>query len=279
MILLLFAYLKSTGCIYGIQGLVRSLINSILGLITSVSVQFRQDARLRKYCLLQRGDFCNAELMRFFHTRSDLLASVTVPLQTSDNLHDARAAEYSYIHSLKPQLNAPWIINLNATSTTRFTQLYTVKSTYGSPGKKLWLKVRRKLRALGLLRLYENTVLEPVDNWVLLMTIANGGMKAFQTAKRLQSAEFHHHQIYALYRLCNLLDDPPQAAVRAVLRRILSFRQCAFPRSPRPLVLRLLAHDSFQSAVEQWISGIIVATKDYMIPFHLSHKNCVAGKP
>ena len=136
---------------------------------TSVSVQFRQDARLRKYCLLQRGDFCNAELMlRFFHTRSDLLASVTVPLQTFDNLHDARAAEYSYIHSLKPQLNAPWIINLNATSTTRFTQLYTVKSTYGSPGKKLWLKVRRKLRALGLLRLYENTVLEPVDNWVLL---------------------------------------------------------------------------------------------------------------
>ena len=30
---------------------------------TSISVHSRQDARLRKFHLLQRGDFCNAELM------------------------------------------------------------------------------------------------------------------------------------------------------------------------------------------------------------------------
>ena len=110
------------------------------------------------------------------------------------------------------------------------------------------------------------------------MNIANRGMKAFQAEKRLRSAEFHNHQIYALYRLCNLLDDPPQTAVRAVLRRILTFRQCAIPKGPKPLVLPLLAHDSFQSTVEQWISNIITDSKDYMIPFHLPHKKCVAGK-
>ena len=85
--------------------------------------------------------------------------------------------------------------------------------------------------------MYEDTLLEPYDNWLLLMNIANGGMKAFQAEKGLRSAEFHNHQVYALYRLYNLLDDPPQTAVRSVLRRILTFRQCAIPRGPEPLVL------------------------------------------
>ena len=110
------------------------------------------------------------------------------------------------------------------------------------------------------------------------MNIANGGMKAFQAEKGLRSAEFHNHQVYALYRLYNLLDDPPQTAVRSVLRRILTFRQCAIPRGPEPLVLPVLAHESFQSAVEQWMSEIIISSKDYMIPFHLPHKKSVAGK-
>ena len=30
--------------------------------------------------------------------------------------------------------------------------------------------------------------------------------------------------------------------------------------------------------MEQWISNIIIDSKDYMIPFHLPHKKCVAGK-
>ena len=217
-------------------------------------------------------------MLHYFHTHGDLFQAVLIPVHCFDTLHQARASEYSLIHSWKPQLNAPWIVPLNPTSTTRFTQPFTVKSCYGSPGKRLWLKVRRKLRTLGLLRLYDNTLLEPYDNWLLLMNIANRGMKAFQAEKRLRSAEFHNHQIYALYRLCNLLDDPPQTAVRAVLRRILTFRQCAIPKGPKPLVLPLLAHESFQCNVEQWISNIIIDSKDYMIPFHLPHKKCVAGK-
>ena len=65
--------------------------------------------------------------------------------------------------------------------------------------KRLWMKVRRRLHTLGLLHLYQNTILEPIDNWLLLTNLANGGMKAFQTEKRLRSAEFHHHQV-----LCTL---------------------------------------------------------------------------
>ena len=239
----------------------------------------RQDARLRKYRLLQRGEFCNAELMlHYFRSRGDLFDAIIIPLHCFTDLQQARATEYSFIHSWKPQLNAPWVVKLNPTSTTRFAQPFTVRSSYGSPAKRLWMKVRRRLHTLGLLHLYQNTILGPIDNWLLLINLANGGMKAFQTDKRLRSAEFHHHQVYALYRLCSLLDGPPQTAVRAILRRILQFRQCTIPRSPRPLVLPLLAHQPYQRAVECWVADIISNTKDYMIPFHLPHKKCVAGK-
>ena len=90
---------------------------------TSVSAHSRQDARLRKYRLLQRGDFCNAELMlHYVHTRGDLFQAVLIPIHCFETLHQARASEYSLIHSWKPQLNAPWIVRPNPTSTTRFTQ-------------------------------------------------------------------------------------------------------------------------------------------------------------
>ena len=46
-----------------------------------------------------------------------------------------------------------------------------MQSTYGNLGKRLWLKLRRKLRIFGLLRLYENTLLEPFDHWLLLMNM------------------------------------------------------------------------------------------------------------
>ncbi len=246
---------------------------------TSVSVHSRQDARLRKYRLLQRGEFCNAELvLHYFRSRGDLFDAIIIPLHCFPDLQQARATEYSFIHSWKRQLNAPWVVKLNPTSTTRFAQPFIVQSSYGSPGKRLWMKVRRRLHTLGLLHLYQNTILEPVDNWLLLINLANGGMKAFQTEKRLRSAEFHHHQVYALYRLCNLLDDPPPTAVRAIIRRILQFRRCTIPRSPRRLVLPLLAHQPYQRAVERWVADIISNSKDYMIPFHLPHKKCVAGK-
>ena len=65
---------------------------------TSVSVHSRQDARLRKYRLLQRGEFCNAELMlHYFRSRGDLFDAIMIPLHCFADLEQARATEYSFI--------------------------------------------------------------------------------------------------------------------------------------------------------------------------------------
>ena len=52
----------------------------------------------------------------------------------------------------------------------------------------------------------------------------------------------------------------------------------SFHARPRPLVLPLLAHRPYQRAVERWVADIISNSKDDMVPFHLPHKKCVAGK-
>ena len=57
----------------------------------------------------------------------------------------------------------------------------------------------------------------------------------------------------------------------------LDFGNVQFLRAPDHWYYLLLAHDSFQKSDELWVSGVI-DSKDYMIPFHLPHKKCVAGK-
>ena len=52
------------------------------------------------------------------------------------------------------------------------------------------LKFVANFVTLGLLRLYENTLLEPYDNWLLLMNPAKKAWKAFQSEKRLRVPNF-----------------------------------------------------------------------------------------
>ena len=99
--------------------------------------------------LLQHRPFYVGSTSVSVHSRQD---AIIIPLHCFADLEQARAAEYCFIHSWKPQLNAPWVVKLNPTSTTRFAQPFTVRSTYGSPGKRLWMKVRRRLHTLGLLQ-------------------------------------------------------------------------------------------------------------------------------
>ena len=55
----------------------------------------------------------------------------------------------------------PWIAKLNPTSATRTSVPKLRTTTYQAPGRRLWLRVRRRLRALGILRLYATSRLSP----------------------------------------------------------------------------------------------------------------------
>ena len=161
---------------------------------TTVNCHSRQDARIRKYRLLQEGQFTNTELMvHYFHVHSDLFDAIMIPLTSHNSAEETRAQECTFIRLWKPQLNAPWIVKLNPTSATRTTSLTLNAIIYATPGKRLWMKVRRRMYTMGILNLYPVAPVNPYDNWNILVQLARGGMQTFEAEKTLRSALFQHN--------------------------------------------------------------------------------------
>ena len=172
----------------------------------------------------------------------------------------------------------PWIAKLNPTSATRTSVPKLRTTTYQAPGRRLWLRVRRRLRALGILRLYATSRLSPEKGWSLLVALSQGGLQTFNAERMLRSAQVSNRNCFALYRMANLLDDPPRIAVRATLKRCLRFRNLPIPCSAKPLCIPLLAHSAFPANVRKWLQSHILRHKDYLVPFHLPSKTVVSGK-
>ena len=246
---------------------------------TTKSVHSRQDARVRKLRLLQEGQFTNTEVMvHYFHTRSDFFLSIILPLQAFDHKEAVRTAECLLIHQWQPQLNMPWIARLNPTSATRRSVHKLGTTTYAAPGRRLWLRVRRRLRTLGIFRLYRTQCLSPQEGWTLLVALSQDGLRSYHAARILRSAQVNSLHCFALYRMANLLDDPPRTAVRAKLRRCLRFRNLPIPGLAKPLCIPFLAHNAFKRNVRSWILQNTQRYKDFLVPFHLPSKTVVAGK-
>ena len=246
---------------------------------TIVNCHSRQDARIRKYRLLQEGQFTNTELMvHYFHVHSDLFDAIMIPLTSHKSAEETRAQECTFIHLWKPQLNAPWIVKLNPTSSTRTTSLTLNATIYATPGKRLWMKVRRRMYTMGILNLYPVAPVNPFDNWNILVQLARGGMQTFEAEKTLRSALFHSQHIYALLRMTLLLDDPPRTRVRAILKRVLKFRDCPEPPYTKPLILPMLGHKRFKKDLQRWMVQRIQEHKPFLVPFHLPNKSVIVGK-
>ena len=158
----------------------------------------------------------------------------------------------------------PWIAKPNPTSATRQSVPKLVSSVYSTPGRRLWLRVRRRLRTLGILRLYSTMPVQPKDCWSLLVALSQGGKQAFDMETYLRSEQVSTLHIYGLLRMCNLLDDPPRTAVKAALKRVLGFRKAPAPRPAGPLCLPPLAHPGFKKSVQSWITQL---TKKYALFF------------
>ena len=245
---------------------------------TSVSVHSRQDACVRKLRLLSQGHFTNTEMMvHYFHCKADFYTTIIFPLRVYPTVSLARSAECNLIHVWKPALNMPWIAALNPTSATRQSVPKLVSSVYSTPGRRLWLRVRRRLRTLGILRLYSSAPTQPKDCWSLLVTLSQGGKQAFEMESYLRSAQVSTLHIYGLLRMCNLLDDPPRTAVKAALKRTLGFRQAPVPRPSKPLCVPMLAHQEFKKNLQSWITFLTKKFTNFLTPFHLPGKSVVAG--
>ena len=246
---------------------------------TTVGLHSRQDNRWRKMKLLERGIHVNAEVvLHYFHTRGVLHEVLLIPISIASGTIPVRARECELIQVWQPRYNHPWIYKLHPTSTHRTTRVSCFTSQFTYKSRRLWQKVRRRLSTLKILQCYAHSNTNVTSSWKFLMDLAAGGELSFRTSSILRSSQFSALHIYALLRMSNHLDDPPRSLVRSLLKKNLQFRQAALPKAPRPLVLPLLAHASFQSAARRFVSDLIYKSREFLVPFHLPSKKIVAGK-
>ena len=247
---------------------------------TSVSVHSRQEARLRKLRLLEQGHFTNAEMMvHYFHSKGDFYETLIFPLQAYSSTSMARSAECTHIHVWRPMLNMPWVAKLHPTSATRQAVPKLVSSVYSAPGRRLWLRGRRRLRTLGILRLYSSVPTQPTDCWSILVTLSQGGKQAFDMETYLRSAQVSTLHLYGLLRMSNLLDDPPRTAVKAALKRALGFKQASIPKFAKPLCLPPLAHATFSQHAQAWITSMTKKICRFFDPFSSSKQKSGCWHP
>ena len=146
------------------------------------------------------------------------------------------------------------INKLHATSTLRATKLATTALSYTTKSSRLWKKVRRRLKSVGILRFYMSYSATSFHGWDFLMMLAAGGHWLLML--QLRSSEFSHFHVYALHRMANRLEDPPRSRDKAQLEQILQFRGMALPRQCKPLVILLLAHSGLKQAVKGFPRGL-----------------------
>ena len=215
--------------------------------------------------------------MHYLHSRDLFHEVAIIPLFNLVNATDTRSKELSIIQNWRPMYNHPWINRLHPTSTFRTTKITITALSHTSKSSRLWKKVRRRLQTTGMPRFYLFSDVSPSMGWDLLMMLAVGGQLAFDASRRLRSSEFSHLHVFAFHRLANHLEDPPRTRVKALLRQVLQFRGLALPRQCKPLVIQMLAHNGFKSAVKTFIRQQMMGFKTFLVPFHLPSTQVVAG--
>ena len=218
----------------------------------------------------------NCELaLHYFHTRDSFYQFCILPVQLLDGDVDTRSFETRCIQLWKPMLNHPRIVQPNPMSTTRKATPFQIQQTFTAKGSRLWKKVSRRLKTLGVLQHFEFTLPMLQEAWTILMTLAADAERSFHMASQLRSSEYHQVHIYALYRLSLHCDDPPRSKIRIILKKVVDFRKCQSHGAPRPLCIPMLAHSTFQKSVQTFISHLIQSNADSFVPFHLSSKKIV----
>ena len=239
---------------------------------TTVSVQKRQDSRLRK--LRQLLDFkpVHAELMLHWQVSHRCLGSlIAIPVATMSTSRQIRTLESTLIQKWNPTLNYPFILKKRITKLgpDYSRSVRQIASSYSAPGNRLHRKLRARLHKMGALSLYSTEKQEVHSSWMILTILAEKSLASFNIQRRLRSCSYSLPHIYALLRLSNNLEEPPKSLVQSILSRILTFKGGLATPKARPIKIPLLSHNDFRNATKQWLTNKIIPVKDFLIPFHL----------
>ena len=138
---------------------------------TTVSVQKRQDSRLRKLRQLLGFKPVHAELMLHWQVSHHGLGSlIAIPLATMNTSRQIRTLESTLIQKWNPTLNYPFILKKRITKLgpDYSRSVRQIASSYSAPGNRLHRKLRARLHKMGALSLYSTEKQEVHSSWMIL---------------------------------------------------------------------------------------------------------------
>ena len=108
--------------------------------------------------------------------------------------------------------------------------------------------------------------------WSLLYDLASLTIASFEAAKTVRSAKVSALELYALFRMAKIMEQPYRSRVVQLLKSALKFRNCTVPRHNSSVTIPFLSHPSFPSQVSSFLSHIVLRFKPILVPFHLPSK-------
>ena len=195
----------------------------------------RQDTRIRKLCQLLLMQPVHAERMLHWQVSRKMFSLVVLPIADMDTQRQSRTLEMTPIQRWSPSLNFPFILKKRISKVGPNYSFATkqLASSYQAPGTRLRRKLRKWLRKLGALSLYNSSRQEPKSPWMILTVLSEKPLASFNLQRMLRSSAFSLQHIYAVHRLSNNLDEPPRSMVQSLLQKILAFKGDSFTVSQR----------------------------------------------
>ena len=190
-----------------------------------------------------------------------------------------KATEASIITKWAPLLNFPFVVRLMPTKTVSSTKCFvqSLATKYGVPGTRVFRKLRRRMFQKMRLHLYQRSFFRDDNQRHVLFQLADNSSKSFRMARSLRSAQYSSHQLFALYRVANIMEDPPRPKARGLLKSAIKFKGAMLPPNAEALIIPVLAHKAFSSQARSWLRRIVIERKDFLTPFHLLVCSVVSG--
>jgi hypothetical protein len=249
---------------------------------TSVSVFERESSRTRKFKQLCKGTLGSFELaLRWWKSSNSYWHFITIPLQQHDCTTSTFAHEHYLIHKFCPALNQPFITSI-ISHTDRLLHHSTARipnHRIGTFGFRLWKRARRlSKRSTPLVSSPVAGHDDPARGFRILQMLAAHTSESFKACRLIRSSSVTPIHLYALLRQTNVIEEPYQTKVRALILSALKFRKLSIPQFNRPLVLPWLAHPAFPKQMRDWLQKQIHKNRQQFPPLHIPNPTVVQAR-
>eukprot|EP00439_Symbiodinium_sp_Y106_P077706 s915_g16.t1 len=191
----------------------------------------------------------------------------TICVSVHQDYREAWIQEHILIDRWQPRFNSRFIDRFYMKSALGFKRLKPRPSLKTvSLFSRLRGKVRRRASTTST---PTKCLMDKEQAWSLLYDLASLTVTSFEAAKIVRSDRVSALELYALFRMAKIMEQPYRSRVVQLLKSALKFRNCTVPRHNSSVTIPVLSHPSFPSQVSSFLSHIIQQFKPILVPFHL----------